>query len=172
MKSRVSTGHEKVVESQGKVTENHERVTRKLRNNHEKIHERVTEVTKYHGKSRKCHISHEIVTKESREILEHGCANQDTEGKRLKSPIHCCDVTKPPYLFSGELCTSPLHCKLLFVYTTGAQDARWRNFSHYCCPLQQYDVWITCSEHREALAGAPTAHDVHKQEFTVQEEST
>ena len=35
----------------------------------------------------------------------------------LQSPIHCCDVTKPPYLFSGELCTSPLHCKLVFVYT-------------------------------------------------------
>ena len=49
--------------------------------------------------------------------LDHGCANHDTEGKRFKSPIHCCDVTKPPYLFSGELCTSPLHCKLLFVYT-------------------------------------------------------
>ena len=49
--------------------------------------------------------------------LDHGCANHDTEGKRFKSPIHCCDVTKPPYLFSGELGTSPLHCKLLFVYT-------------------------------------------------------
>ena len=50
-------------------------------------------------------------------LLEHGCANHDTEGKRLKYPIHCCDVTNPPYLLSGELCTSPLHCKLLFVYT-------------------------------------------------------
>ena len=50
--------------------------------------------------------------------------------------------------------------------------ARWRNFSHYCCPLRQYDVWFTCSEHREALAGAPTAHDVHKQEFTVLGRST
>ena len=49
--------------------------------------------------------------------LEHGCANHDTEGKRFKSPIHCCDVTKPPYLFSDKLCTSPLHRKLLFVYT-------------------------------------------------------
>ena len=49
--------------------------------------------------------------------LKHGCANHDTEGKRFKSPIHCCDVTKSPDLFSGELCTSPLHCKLLFVYT-------------------------------------------------------
>ena len=49
---------------------------------------------------------------------------------------------------------------------------RWRNFSHYCCPLRQYDVWVTCSEHREALAGEPTAHDVHKQEFTVQGGST
>ena len=49
--------------------------------------------------------------------LHHGCASHDTEGKRFKSPVHCCDVTKPPYLFSGELCTFPLHCKLLFVYT-------------------------------------------------------
>ena len=29
-----------------------------------------------------------------------------------------------------------------------------------------------CSEHREALAGAPTAHGVHKQEFIVQGGST
>ena len=50
--------------------------------------------------------------------------------------------------------------------------ARWRNFSHYCCPLRQYDVWFTCSEHREALLGAPTAHGVHKQEVTVQGGST
>ena len=35
----------------------------------------------------------------------------------LLSPIHCCDVTKPPYLLSGELCTSPLHYNHLFVYT-------------------------------------------------------
>ena len=47
--------------------------------------------------------------------LNHGCTNHDTEGKHFKSTIHCCDITKPPYLFSGELCTSPLHCKLLFV---------------------------------------------------------
>ena len=47
--------------------------------------------------------------------LGHGCANQDTEGKRFKFPIHCWDVTKPPYLFSGELCTSPLHSELLCV---------------------------------------------------------
>ena len=39
--------------------------------------------------------------------LHHGCANHDTDGKRFKSSIHCCDVTKPPYLFSGELCTCP-----------------------------------------------------------------
>ena len=50
-------------------------------------------------------------------LLDHGCANHDTEGKHFKSLIHCCDVTKPPYFFSGELCTSPLHYKLLFVYT-------------------------------------------------------
>ena len=48
--------------------------------------------------------------------------------------------------------------------------ARWCNFSHYCCPLRQYDVWFTYSEHREALAGAPTAHGVQKQEFLVQGE--
>ena len=35
----------------------------------------------------------------------------------LLSPIHCCDVTKPPYLLSGELCTSPLHSNRLCVYT-------------------------------------------------------
>ena len=33
-------------------------------------------------------------------------------------------------------------------------------------------VSMTCSEHREALTGAPTAHNVHKQELTVQGEST
>ena len=44
------------------------------------------------------------------EHLDHGSANHDTEGKRFKFPIHCCDVTKAPYLISGELCTSPLHC--------------------------------------------------------------
>ena len=51
------------------------------------------------------------------ETIGHGCANHDTVGKRFKFPIHCCDVMLPPYLFSGELCTSPLHCKILFVYT-------------------------------------------------------
>ena len=35
----------------------------------------------------------------------------------LLSPIHCCDVTKPPYLRSGELCTSPLHSNRLYLYT-------------------------------------------------------
>ena len=44
--------------------------------------------------------------------------------------------------------------------------------SHYCCPLRQNDVWVTCSEHRGALACAPTADDVHKQELTVQGGST
>ena len=29
--------------------------------------------------------------------------------------------------------------------------ARWRNFSYYCPPPRQYDVWVTCSEHRGAL---------------------
>ena len=58
----------------------------------------------------------------------------------------------------GHGCARVAHCAI----------ARWRNYSHYCCPLRQYDVWVTYSEHREALAGAPTAHNVHKQEFTVQ----
>ena len=35
----------------------------------------------------------------------------------LLSPTHCCDITKPPYLLNGELCTSPLHCNRLYVYT-------------------------------------------------------
>ena len=35
----------------------------------------------------------------------------------LLSPIHCCDVTKPPYLLSDELCTSPLHSNRLYVFT-------------------------------------------------------
>ena len=35
--------------------------------------------------------------------LHHGCANHATEGEARQSPIHCCDVTNPPYLFSGEL---------------------------------------------------------------------
>ena len=35
----------------------------------------------------------------------------------LLSPIHCCDETKPPYLLSGELCTSPLLSNRLYVYT-------------------------------------------------------
>ena len=38
-------------------------------------------------------------------------------GEMLLSPIHCYDVTKPPYLLSGELCTSPLHSNRLYVYT-------------------------------------------------------
>ena len=35
----------------------------------------------------------------------------------LLSSIHCCDITKPRYLLSGELCTSPLHSNRLYVYT-------------------------------------------------------
>ena len=35
--------------------------------------------------------------------------------------------------------------------------------AHYCRPLRQYDVSLTCSEHREALTAGPTAHGVHKQ---------
>ena len=38
-------------------------------------------------------------------------------GEMLLSPIHCCDVTKPPFLLSGKLCTSFLHSNRLFVYT-------------------------------------------------------
>ena len=34
------------------------------------------------------------------------------------------------------------------------------------------ELCVPCSEHREALANAPTAHDVHKQELTVQGGST
>ena len=35
----------------------------------------------------------------------------------LLSPVHCCDVTKPPYFLSGELCSSPFHSNRLYVYT-------------------------------------------------------
>ena len=38
-------------------------------------------------------------------------------GEMLLSPIHCCEVTRPPYLLTGELCTSPLHSNSLYVYT-------------------------------------------------------
>ena len=38
-------------------------------------------------------------------------------GEMHMSPINCYDVTKPPYLLSGELCTSPLHSNRLYVYT-------------------------------------------------------
>ena len=56
-------------------------------------------------------------------VLDHGCANHGTVWETLQSPIHCYDVTNPPYLFSGELCTSPLHCKRLFVYTVCCRRA-------------------------------------------------
>ena len=42
---------------------------------------------------------------------------------------------------------------------------RWRNFSHYCRPLRHYDVWFTCSDNRDVLTAAPTAHGIHKQAF-------
>ena len=38
-------------------------------------------------------------------------------GEMLLFPIHCCDVTNPPYLLSGELCTSPLLSNRLYAYT-------------------------------------------------------
>ena len=82
-------------------------------------------------------MQHEICNRYARVVRElsiyhlgHGCANHDTEEKLFKSPIHYCDVTKPPYLFSDELCTSSLHSKLLFVYTV-------------CCPGSA----SLCSEH-------------------------
>ena len=56
------------------------------------------------------HASWDVIT------LSHGCANHATAGETLQSPIQCCDITNPPYLFSGELCTSSLHYKRLFVY--------------------------------------------------------
>ena len=62
----------------------------------------------------------------------------------------------------GHGCSRVAHCV----------TARWRNFSHYCPPPRQYDVWVTCSEHRGALIAAPAAHGVHKQALTVQGWST
>ena len=57
----------------------------------------------------------------------------------------------------GHECARVAHCV----------TARWRNFSHYCCPLRQYDVRFTCSDNREALTAVPTAHSVQKQAFRV-----
>ena len=51
------------------------------------------------------------------QCVEHGCANHATEGKCFCPTFHYCDVTKPPYLLSGELCTSSLHSNRLYVYT-------------------------------------------------------
>ena len=45
--------------------------------------------------------------------------------------------------------------------------SKWRNISHYCRPLRQYDVWFPCPDNREALTAAPTAHSVLKQAFRV-----
>ena len=57
-----------------------------------------------------------------KELPAEGCSRTRVRKSRygretLQFPIHCCDVMKPPYLFSGELYTSPLHSKHLFVYT-------------------------------------------------------
>ena len=41
----------------------------------------------------------------------------------------------------GHVCARVAHCV----------TARWRNFSYYCRPLRQYDVWFTCSDNRESL---------------------
>ena len=62
-------------------------------------------------------------------------------GETLQSPIHCWDVTKPPCLFSGELCTLPLHSKRLFVYTMGAQITIMRGNASsspiHCCDVTE-----------------------------------
>ena len=68
--------------------------------------------------------------------------------------------------------------KLCSIQTTGAQE--WHivpllgdvTSPTTAVPYSSMTSEFTCSEHREALAGAPTAHDVHKQEFTVQGGST
>ena len=54
-----------------------------------------------------------------------------------------------------------------FARVAHCVTARLRNFSHYCRPLRQYDVWFTCSGNREALTAAPTAHSVQKHAFRV-----
>ena len=49
--------------------------------------------------------------------------------------------------------------------------ARWRNFSHYCRPLRQYDIWFTCSDNREALTPR-RQHTVYRNkrlEFTTEQ---
>ena len=52
----------------------------------------------------------------------------------LLSPIHCCDVMKPPYLLSGKLCTSPLHSNRLYVYTVCC----WRGGQCFSVPRKRH----------------------------------
>ena len=60
------------------------------------------------------------------------------------------------------------------LYNTGAQE--WHIVSlvgDVTSPTTAvHYVSMTCSEHREALPGAPTTHSVHKQQSTVQGGST
>ena len=85
--------------------------------------------------------------------------NQEIDRTWIEPVSSTCKATVLP-LDHG--CARVAHCV----------TARWRNFCHYCRPLSQYDVWFTCSKHREALPGAPTAHGVHtnkRLEFTTEQ---
>ena len=55
------------------------------------------------------------------------------EIKRTSGNLH--------YKLLGHGCASVAHCV----------TARWRNFSLYCRPLRQYDVWFAGFDNREAL---------------------
>ena len=72
----------------------------------------------------------------------------------LLSPIHCCDVTKPPYLLSGELCTSPLHSNRLFVYTV-------------CCWRRGQCFSVLRTRHTDAVGDSSGRSYVTKQGHNV-----
>ena len=82
--------------------------------------------------------------------------------RNLPNTNHVCTSKPLRSILLTHGCAKVAHCV----------TARWRNFSHYCRPRRQYDVWVTCSEHRETLTAAPTSHGVHKQALTVQGWST
>ena len=100
----------------------------------------------------------------------HSFASTTSQALHLIHLVSCpwSTVNKQRHKYILQLCPSP-HCtctmKGMFLSQGWARvahcvTARWRNISHYCRPLRQYDVWFTCSEHREALT-ARRQHTVY-----------
>ena len=101
-------------------------------------------------------------------ITRHNCTFYDIITER-----HLNDTCEVVQRFTNIVASILPHNEAL-VYITGAQE--WHIMSllgDVTSPTTAvHYVRMTCSEHREALTGAPTAHGVHKQEFTVQGGST